>query len=121
MLLEVLDADEELLLRFGDLMLVLQLDVRQFQRAKEVRDLKEPILGGGHFRNERGLGRVDGEGFLQQRQDLRLSVVVVDLQPVVAFERGVVVQQEVEHLLQQVVVNGVESKLPDSSTKTLIS
>jgi len=100
-LLQVLDAHEKPLLRFGDATLRLQLDARQFKRAEQVCRLKEAVSPRQDLRHELDLREEQSECVLEKPLDLGLSVVIVDLQPIVDVERATVVEEECGHLAQQ--------------------
>ena len=101
---KVLGACEESIFRFGEASGVFEPLSDQFKRTDYVRDLKESVSGRLDCRNEFCARSEEGERLFQQRCQLPLAVVVVNLQLLEGIEIGRMVKEKLGNLLKQRIV-----------------
>ena len=101
---KVLGACEESIFRFGEASGVFEPLSDQLKRTDYVRDLKESISGRLDCWNEFCARSEEGERLFQQRGQLPLAVVVVNLQLLEGIEIGRMVKEELGDLLKQRIV-----------------
>ena len=103
-LLQVLDAEEKLLLRVRDTTLDLKLQADKFQRRNHVSDLEQLILFRRDIRDEFDLGGKERKGNPQDQRHIGLPVVIIDLQLVIGVEFCGMRREKRDNLLKQPIV-----------------
>ena len=104
--IQVLEPIEEIVFRARESPAGKKPVPNEFEHAKHIRHLKQPITLRMDVTHKQGLGREDGKSLHEKIFYLPLAIVIIDLDAVIAVKHVRIVDQEPYDVLQQEVMDG---------------